>query len=349
MARTVPAATTQTPSNYEPAPLLHIILESLVLHQAVFAVAELGIADLLSAGPKSTDELASQLKVNESSLYRILRLLASQAVFAETAPRVFANTPVSNCLRSNVPVSLRAMTRFRGTDFIYRSFGEILHTVHTGEPGRLKALGMDGWEYLKQNPEIARIFDDAMTDLSAFAAPAIAAAYDFSQWDSIMDVGGGNGVLLAAILRAHPRLRGVLSDQQHVLERAKQRGFLSGELEPRSTLQACDLFHNIPSGCRAYLMKSVIHDWNDEDARRILRNCRKAVPKNGALLLVEFDLPEDSAPSRGKFTDVSMMVLTGGKERTLAEYSVFLSDAGFRLSHAVPTASGFNVIEALPA
>jgi hypothetical protein len=304
---------------------------------------------LLAAGPKSADELAAQLKVDESSLYRILRLLASEAVLAEPTPRMFANTAVSNCLRSDVPMSFRAMTRFRGTDFVYRSFGEILHSVRTGEPGRLKALGMDGWEYLQKNPDIARIFDDAMTDLSSFAAPTVASAYDFSQWESIMDVAGGNGILLAAILRAYPGLRGVLSDQQHVLQRAEERGFLAGDLAPRCTMQVCDLFTNIPSGCRAYLMKSVIHDWNDDDATRILRTCRNAVPANGALLLVEFDLPEDSKPARGKFTDVTMMVLTGGKERTIAEYGSLLAGAGFRLSRAVPTASGFNVIEAEPA
>jgi len=348
MATTIPTAPAQAASNYNPAPLLHIIVESLALHQAVFAVAELGVADLLAAGPKSAADLAAQLQVEEDSLYRLLRLLASQTIFSETAGRLFANTAVSNCLRSNVPGSLRAMARFRGSDFVYKAFGEILHTVRTGEAGRSKALGMDGWEYLQKNPEMARIFDDAMTDLSALAAPALASAYDFSQWESIMDVGGGNGVLLAAILRAHPKMRGVLSDQEHVLERARRRGFLAAELETRSSMQACDLFHNIPSGCRAYLMKSVIHDWNDEDSGRILRNCRKAVPKDGALLLVEFDLPDSSAPSRGKFTDVTMMVVTGGKERTIAEYSSLFSNAGFRLNRAVPTPSGFNVIEALP-
>jgi hypothetical protein len=213
----------------------------------------------------------------------------------------------------------------------------------------MKALGMDGWEYLQKNPEMARIFDDAMTDLSALAAPSIAAAYDFSQWESIMDVAGGNGVLLASVLRAHPKLRGVLADQQHVLERAKQRNFLGRDLAARTAMQVCDLFENIPSGCRVYMMKSVIHDWNDEDAKRILRVCRKAVQKDGALLLVEFDLPEDSRASRGKFTDVTMMLVTGGRERTLAEYTSLLSATGFRLTQAVPTSSGFNVIEALPA
>jgi O-methyltransferase/methyltransferase family protein len=348
MASTIQTSLAEGTSGYEPAPLLSIIFESLVLHQAVFAVSELGVPDLLVAGPKSSAELATQLRVDESSLYRLLRLLASQKIFAETAPGIFANTAISNCLRSDGTISFRAMARFRGTDFVYQSFGEILHCLRTGETGRHKALGMDGWEYLQKNPEMARIFDDAMTSVSSFAAPAIADSYDFGQWESIMDVGGGNGLLLAAILRAHPRLRGVLSDQQHVLERAKQRGFLRGELEERATMGVCDLFANIPSGCRAYLMKSVIHDWNDQDSLRILRNCRMAVPKGGALLLVEHDLPQDNSPARGQFIDVTMMVLTGGKERTVAEYRSLLESAGFRLTHSLPTSSGFNVIEALP-
>ena len=348
MATTIQATPLRVPSEYNPAPLLHIILESLALHQAVFAVAELGVADLLADGAKSTEALAAQLKVNVNSLHRILRLLASQKIFSEISPQTFANTPASNCLRSDAPISLRAMARFRGSDFVYRAFGEILHSVRTGETGRSKALGMDGWEYLRKNPEMARLFDDAMTDISALAAPGIAKAYDFSQWGSIMDVGGGNGVLLAAILRAHPTLRGVLGDQQHVLERAKERGFLAGELEARCAMQVCDLFSNIPSGCRAYLMKSVIHDWNDEESTRILRNCRNAVPKDGAMLLVESVLPEDNSPSRAKFVDVTMMIVTGGCERTIPEYKSLFSNAGFRLNNVVTTPSGFSVIEALP-
>ena len=345
--KTQPASRQGSPTPHS-GPLLRIMLESLALHQCVFAVAELGVADLLVSGPQSTADIAKKLRVDEDALFRILRLLASQGIFTETAPRTFANTDVSNFLRSDVPGSLRSMGRFRGTDFVYRSFGEILHSIRTGEPGRAKVLGMDGWEYLERNPGTARIFDDAMTDISAIVAPTIASAYDFSKWESLMDVGGGNGVLLAAILRAHRALRGVLADQQHVLRRARERGFLSGSLEKRSAMQPCDLFRDIPKGCRAYLMKSVIHDWNDEDAHRILSQCRRAVPKNGALLLVEFNLPEDSSPSRSKFTDVTMMVLTGGKERTVPEYSALLSTAGFRLNEVARTASDFNVMEALP-
>lgn len=348
MATKTQPASPQPGSAPNSGPLLRIMVESLVLHQSVFAVTELGVADLLVSGPHSIADLANRLRVDGDSLFRILRLLASQGIFTETASRTFGNNEMSNSLRSDVPGSLRSMGRFRGTDFVYRSFGEILHSIRTGEPGRAKVLGMDGWEYLERNPGTAKIFDDAMTDLSAIAAPTIASAYDFSKWESLMDVGGGNGVLLAAILRAHRSLRGVLADQQHVLKRARERGFLSGALEKRSTMEPCDLFRNIPRGCRAYLMKSVIHDWNDEDAQRILTQCRRAVPKNGALLLVEANLPEDNSPSRAKFTDVTMMVLTGGKERTIPEYSSLLSRAGFRLNEVAKTASDFNVMEALP-
>jgi hypothetical protein len=177
------------------------------------------------------------------------------------------------------------MLIFWGTETYYSSFGKILYSIQTGEPARSKLLGMDGWQYLQKNPGVARIFDDAMTDLSALVGPVIAGAYDFGQWGSIMDVGGGNGVLLAAILGAHPGLRGVLADQPDVLERAKARGFLAGELDARSSMLPCDFLREVPSGFRAYVMKHVIHDWDDERAHTILVNCRRAVPADGALLL----------------------------------------------------------------
>jgi len=324
------------------------IFENLGLHQAVFAAAELGIADLLAEGPRSAAELAVALNLHESSLYRVLRLLASQGIFTESSPRIFSNTDIYNSLRSGVPDSVRSMARFRGADFFYRPFGEILYSLQTGDPAISKVRGMDAWEYLQRNPDVASIFDDAMTGFTSRVAPFIAATYDFSRWDSVMDVGGGNGVLLAAILRAHSNLRGVLADRPRVLERAWERGLLGGELQTRSEMQDCDFFTQVPAGCRAYLMKSVIHDWNDEDAHHILSNCRKVTPKNGALLLVEWDLSEANLPSRAKFADVTMLVMTGGKERTIEEYRALLADAGFGLRAVVSTGTEFNVIEALP-
>lgn len=163
-----------------------------------------------------------------------------------------------------------------------------------------------------------------------------------------MDVGGGNGILLAEILKAHTELCGVLADLPHVLERAQQRGYLDGELSGRVELRPCDFFLEIPCGCCAYLMKNVIHDWDDERARKILMSCRRAVPSNGALLLLEWGLPEGNIPALGKFVDITMLLLTGGKERTMPQYRELLAGSGFRLSKVWPVPGGFNIIESLP-
>jgi hypothetical protein len=320
----------------------------LVIHQALYSAAKLGVADLLKEGPQSSSDLARSLKVNESALYRVLRLLASQKIFAETPPRTFANSELSYFLRSGVPGSIRSILIFRGSEFLFGPFAEILYSIETGLAARAKMYGMEAFEYLKTDPETARIFDDAMTNMSALLGPTVAAAYDFGKWESLIDVGGGNGMLLASILKAHPGLRGVLADLPHAVERAAQRGFLGSELASRSAMEPCDFFREVPSGCRACLMKHVIHDWDDERARSILSNCRSAVPPDGALLLVEWDLSEGNAPSAGKFTDVVMLLMTGGKERTVDEYRQLLGQTGFRLNQVIATPSGLNILEALP-
>jgi hypothetical protein len=336
----------QAPSEIDTS-LLHCRTD-LIFHQAAYAAAKLGIADLLERGLHTTAELARELHVHEEALYRTLRALASRDVFAETAPRTFANSLRSQCLRTGTPGSIRPLFIYWGTDFYYRSLGGILYSIETGEPARAKLLGTSEWEYMRRNPEMARIFDDAMTNNSDLWGPAIAAAYDFGVWESIMDIGGGNGILLSHVLKTHKRMRSVLADQPHVLERARQRGFLSGELAARASMQDCDFFPEVPSGCRAYMMKSVIHDWDDEKARQILNNCRRAVPADGALLLVEWGLSEPNLPSTGQLMDLLMLVVTGGKERTPDEYGQLFSSAGFRLSRVVPTASEYIVIEAVP-
>ncbi len=200
---------------------------------------------------------------------------------------------------------------------------------------------------MKNDPETAHIFDDGMTNMSELLATHIAGAYDFAAWGTLMDVGGGNGMLLATILKAHPGLHGVLADLPHVLDRARTRGFLSGELDSRSTLQPCDFFQEVPSGCRAYLMKSDPR-LGRLAALRILANCRRAVPTGGVLLLAEWALPEVNLPSTGRFMDVVMMVVTGGKERSVDEYRDLLGRAGFRLNRVFAVPGDFSVIEALP-
>jgi SAM-dependent methyltransferase len=337
----------QTSSTKTPMELLSMG-DGLIIQQALYSAAKLGVADLLKDGPRTASELARNLQVNESALYRILRLLASLSVFEETSPQTFANTELSQFLRSGVPGSVRSILIFRGSELFFRPFAEILYSVRTGKSARTEVFGMDGWEYLRQHPEYARMFDDAMTDMSAIIGPIVAAAYDFGRWGNIMDVGGGNGILLASILKAHPEVRGVLADLPHVLERAQQRGFLVGELQVRSAMQPCDFFREVPSGCRVYVMKNVIHDWDDEHAEEILANCRRAIPADGALLLVEWTLHEGNLYSVGKLFDIAMLVLTGGKERTEEEYRRLLARAGFRLNEVILTPCDLSIIEAVP-
>jgi O-methyltransferase domain/Dimerisation domain len=338
----------QTSSTTSPIQLL-AMTQGLIIHQALCSAAKLGVADLLKDGPQTSSDLARTLKVNESALYRILRLLASQSVFEEKVPRTFINTELSQFLCTGVPGSVRSILIFRGSEFFFSPFSEILFSIETGRSARAKVLGMDGFEYLKTHPETAGIFDDAMTNMSELIGPAVSAAYDFGRWATLMDVGGGNGMLLASILRMYPGVRGVLADLPHVLERAQHRDFLGGELESRIGMQPCDFFREVPPGCQAYVMKSVIHDWDDDRALEILVNCRRVVPADGALLLVEWALPEGNLPSVGKVGDVAMLVLTGGKERTFQEYRDLLTSAGFRFHQVYPTSADFVIIEAMPA
>ena len=317
------------------------------LHHAVCVAAELGVADVLREGERSTDDLARALSVHEDALYRLLRFLAGHGVFIESGPRAFTNSDLSQAMRSDWPDSVRPVLRFRATEFYLAGFRELAWTIRTSTAGREKVLGMNGFEYLRHHPDEARLFDDAMTAITSISAPAIAAAYDFGQWGSLADVGGGNGLFLAAILKAHPGLSGVLADLDHVVQRARERGFLSGELASRASFCPCDFFREVPPGCRAYVMKNVIHDWDDDASIKILRNCRRAVPADGALLLVEHSLGESNTPSIGKATDMIMLVATGGKERTLDEYSVLMASAGFRLQQTV-SAGDSLILEAMP-
>jgi hypothetical protein len=339
--------TQQAISNPSRAVLLRA-RDGLILHQTLYAAAKLGVADYLDGGWRSAVDLAGELKVNAGALYRVLRLLASQGVFEENKDRCFKNNQVSNFLRTGVPGSVRSLFLFWGSDFHYLCYGKILHSIETGEPSRTLLSGTDGFEHLRQSPEEARVFDDAMTNMSELVGPAIAAAYDYGAWRSLMDVGGGNGILLSHILRAHPGLRGVLADQEHVLNRAHEQGYLGGDLEGRASMEPCNFFEQIPPGCRAYLMKSVIHDWDEDQARIILSNCRKAIPADGVLLLAEWDLLAENVPSNGKFIDVVMLVMWGGRERSMDEYRELLASAGFRLNRVFPTAAQFAIIEAFP-
>ena len=337
------------PQSPTPPAILLNARSAVVLNQTLAVVARLGVADRLANGWRSAADLAHELNVNEDALYRVMRLLASQGVFEENDSRAFRNTDVSNFLRSGVPGSLRDLLIFWGSDYSYNNLGQMMRTVETGKSAPALLSHSDSFEQLRRDPELARIFDNAMTAMSKSVAPAIAAAYDFGAWESVMDVAGGNGFLLAEILRAYPQLRGVLADQDHVLERAREHQFLAGDFATRASMQLCNFFESVPAGCRAYLMKHIIHDWDDEQSRSILINCRKAVPSNGVLLLVEASVGDTNVPSYGKFADIIMLSLTGGRERTEAEYATLLSSAGFRLNRVIPADAQLSIIEAFPA
>ena len=316
--------------------------------QSLHVAARLGIADLLAEGPLPSAELASRTGTDEPSLYRLLRCLAALGVFQETGSRTFALTPLAELLRAGVPGSMRAAVIMIGDPEHYRAWGELEHSVRTGEPAFDHAFGMGVFDYFERHPEAAAIFDQAMTDLTD--AEAIADGYDFSGLGTVVDVAGGHGSLLAAILRANPHLQGVLFDLPHVIERAKKPRFLAGELAGRCRFEAGSFFETVPAGADAYVMKHIIHDWDDDHCLRILAHCRAALRPEGKLLVVDAVIPPGNEPHPGKMMDLNMLVMThGGRERTEEEFRSLFERAGFRLARVVPTRATVSFVEGVPA
>jgi ubiquinone/menaquinone biosynthesis C-methylase UbiE len=314
--------------------------------QSIYVAAKLGIADLLKDSPKSCDELATATGTNAPSLYRVLRALASLGVFAETQPNHFTLTPIAACLQSDVPDSFRAFVILLGEEH-YRVWGDLLHGVQTGGRSFEHIYGMNIFEYLAQNPESAKIFDESMTNFSVFESAAIAASYDFSSIQTLVDVAGGEGHLIASILKSNPTLKGVLFDQPYVIERAKRFLEAEGVLE-RCQLAAGNFFESVSEGGDAYILKHIIHDWDDERAIAILKQCHKVMPDNGKLLVAEQVIPPGNEPFMGKLLDLNMLVMTpGGRERTEAEYRALFEKAGFKLTRIVSTQEDVSIIEGI--
>src|SRR5690242_8593792 len=308
-------------------------------------VAELGIADLLAKGDKTADELAAATSAHASSLYRVLRALASVGVFAETEGGRFTLTPLGDCLRSDVPNSMKEFARFVAMPGAARSWDNLMHCVKTGESGLRKAFGAaNPFDYFKTHPEEAKIFDGAMTDNSRQSAPAVAAAYDFGKFRQVVDIAGGRGLLLATILQRYPTVTGVLFDLPAVIEGA--RGALASYgLDGRCQAVGGDFFQAVPKGADAYILKHIIHDWDDEKSVAILRKIREAMDPAGRLLIVEVVIAPGNEPSFGKLLDLEMMVIPGGRERTRDEYRELLGAAGFRLAQIHETPAPPSIIE----
>ncbi|MBW4574138.1 MAG: methyltransferase [Aphanothece sp. CMT-3BRIN-NPC111] len=318
------------------------------LSQCIYAAAKLGIADLLKNEPKSCDELANSTGTDSRSLYRLMRALASVGVFVENEQGLFALTPLATYLQSDVPGSIRAMAIMFGEEH-YRAWGDILHSIQTGGCAFEHVYGMNVFDYYAQNPEPARIFDEAMTSFSAIEKTAVAADYDFSRIHKLVDVAGGHGSLIASILKSNPNMKGILFDQASVIAGAKPLLEAEGVSE-RCELVSGDFFESVPAGGDAYILKHIVHDWDDERAIAILKNCHQAMVENGKLLVVEQVIPPGNEPFVGKFLDLNMlMVAPGGCERTEAEYQTLFERAGFKLTKIVPTHSDVSVIEAIRA
>lgn len=313
--------------------------------QAVYVAAKLGIADLLADGAKHVDELAIAADADAPSLYRVLRALASCGIFVEQNDRVFELTPTAELLRSDSPGSLRDLAIFMGEDWHWRVWGQTLYSVRTGKAAWNQVHGQEVFPYFAANREAAKIFDRAMTSLSNLAIKAVVEAYDFSGIETLVDVAGGHGRLLTTILEANPSVKGILFDVPHVIEGAKEIEALGSRCE----LTTGDFFVDVPAGADAYIMKHIIHDWDDERALQILKNIKRVMKVGGRVLLVEAVITPANERDFGKFLDIEMLVSPGGKERTAEEYKELFARAGLKLTRIVPTKSPYSVIEAVVA
>ncbi len=311
--------------------------------QAVYVAAKLGLADLVAGGPRTIDDLAAATGSVPDRLFRVLRALASVGVFAETAPRTFGLTPLAELLRSDAPQSQRSLAIMMGEEH-YFVWGQLLDMVRSEENAFEKLHGLPIFDFLGKHPDKGRVFDEAMTGIHGRETAAVIAAYDFSDIGVLADVGGGNGSKITAILQHFPKLRGVLFDLPHVVDRAEPRLREAGVLD-RCELQRGNFFESVPAGADAYLMRHIIHDWNDEQSLTILRNCHRAMQPGQRLLLVESVIPPGNGAFHTKFLDLTMMLIPGGRERTEDEYRQLYDQAGFDLRRIVPTSTEISIIE----
>ena len=313
---------------------------------AISTAATLGIADLLVAGPQSADDLAGATSTHPRSLYRLMRALAAAGVFHEDDNQRFTLTPLSECLRSDAAVPAAPWARFIGRSYFWNTWSDLVHSVRTGENAFVHLNGIDVWEYRKRMPEDGTAFNQAMEGLSRSIVAAVVRSYDFSRFATIVDVGGGTGAMLAGILHAHRSGRGVVFDLPHVLTEAPVLLGAAGVAD-RCEVVGGDFFTSVPRG-DAYVLKGILHDWDDAASTTILRRCRESIAPSGKVLVLERVVgPPNQAPE-GKFSDLNMLLLPGGEERTLEEFAALFAAAGFRLTDSIATGSRMNLIEAEP-
>ncbi|HEY2864674.1 MAG TPA: methyltransferase [Casimicrobiaceae bacterium] len=321
------------------------LLMGFVVSRALQVAAELGLADALADGPKDRDGLAREVGADAVTVHRLMRALAGFGVFEQLPDGRLANTPRSECLRRDKPGSLYGLARMYGDTPFWQTWAGLEHSVRSGEPSFAHVHGTPVFEYLAAHPESARRFDDAMVASSSLMNDALIEAYDWSRFGTLVDVAGGAGSTLAAILRANPRIRGLLFDLPHVIERSRKYLAQQGVAD-RCRTETGSFFETIPAGADGYFMKHIIHDWDDADCLRILANCSRAMSDGATLLVCEKVVPAGNDPSYAKTMDLVMLALThGGRERTEQEFRDLFARAGLRLARIVPTRADNSILE----
>lgn len=324
--------------------LMQMVVGGKFISRSLSEIARLGIADHLAGGSASASDLAAKTETNEDALYRVMRALSAVGVFKQLPDRHFANTPVSDLLRQEGKASLRAMVRWINTQPAWDAWGRLDHSVKTGQPAFDEVFGEHVFDYFtEKDPETGAIFNDAMTNFSAMTGPAVAEAYDFSGIEKLVDVGGGHGAMLKAIVDKHANVNGVVFDLPNVVADADL-----GSHADRITTEGGNFFESLPAGADAYIMKHIIHDWDNEHCTTILRLCREAMNEGGKVLIIEQVVSDAPEATFSKLLDLEMLVMTtGGRERTEEDFGALLAGAGLKLERVIPTKSPVAVIEAV--
>ena len=336
----------RNPAQLPPPLVLFQMLSGFMVSQALYVAARLGLADELANGPRTVEDLAAATETHAETLYRLLRALASVDLFAEDEHGRFGLTPLAAAMKSG-PGSVRAMILHLGESPTWLAWGDLLNSIKTGATAFQSVHGQEVFPYYAGHPESSRPFNEAMTEYSQTVAAAVLKAYDFSRFAHIVDVGGGHGSLLTSILQNAPEASGVVFDLPAVIAGTRDQ-IEAAKLTGRCEAMGGNFFESVPAGGDAYVLKAIIHDWDDARAAGILRNIRRGIQPGGKLLLIETVVPPGNEPSFSKFGDLHMLVMTGGRERTQEQFATLCETAGFRLTRVVPTESMVSLVEAEP-
>jgi hypothetical protein len=336
--------TTNNSQALPPSAQLLDMIFGFTLSRAIAVAAQLRVADQLKNGAKTTDEIASATNAHPRSLYRLLRALSGAGIFSESDDGHFSLTPLSELLRSDSPESLRGFAELMADDVNFETWAQLPYSVETGRPAFLHKNGIPFFSWLEQNPDVGERFNDAMTSLSNGAVTAVLNSFDFQGITKLVDVGGGHGRLVAAVLAKYPEMKGIVFDDPKVVAGASELLEANG-VAARCETVGGDFFKTAPAGGDAYILKHIIHDWSDDECVTILGHCHRGMTANGKVLIVEMVVPEPNVGGVSKFLDLQMLLFLSGRERTGPEYRELLNRAGFEMTRIVPTNSTYSVIE----